>query len=136
MLANKMVVVIAAEAPVGVALNTAALLGVALGHHHEDVVGDDAVDGSGGHHIGMSAHPIPVLRVPGERLRELRAQAVARDGVTVHDMNQVAQQSRSYDQFLATMSGTKQEDLEYLGVGIYGPRAAVDSLTGALALYR
>ena len=40
-LTNKMVVVIAAEAPVGVALNTAALLGVGLGHHHDDVVGPD-----------------------------------------------------------------------------------------------
>lgn len=136
MLADKMVVVIAAEAPVGVALNTAALLGVALGHHHDEVVGPAASDGSGWMHVGMSALPIPVLRAPAARLRELREQAVAREGITVHDMNQVAQQSRTYEQFLATMSGTKAEDLEYFGLGIYGPRAAVDSLTGALALYR
>src|SRR4051794_27293313 len=62
MLTNKMVVVIAAEAPVGVALNTAALLGVALGHHHEDVVGPETEDASGNPHTGMCAHPIPVLR--------------------------------------------------------------------------
>jgi hypothetical protein len=136
MLANKMVLVIADEAPVGVALNTAALLGVALGHHHEEVVGADTVDGSGGVHTGMCAHPIPVLRAAGERLQELRTQAVARDGVTVHDMNQVAQRSRTYDQMSATISGTKAEDLEYLGLALYGPRAAIDSLTGALALYR
>ena len=136
MLANKMVVVIAAEAPVGVALNTAALLGVALGHHHDEVVGPDATDASGGVHLGMSAHPIPVLRAPADRLHELRDQAAARDGVTVHDMNQVAQQSRTYDQFSSTMSGTKTEDLEYFGLALYGPRPSIDSLTGALALYR
>ncbi|TDU87644.1 hypothetical protein EV138_1169 [Kribbella voronezhensis] len=136
MLANKMVVVIADEAPAGVALNTAALLGVALGHHHDEVVGADTVDGSGGVHTGMCAHPIPVLRAAAERLHELRTQAVARDGVTVHDMNQVAQRSRTYDQMSATISGTKAEDLEYLGLALYGPRATIDSLTGALALYR
>jgi hypothetical protein len=136
MLANKMVVVIAAEAPVGVALNTAALLGVALGHHHEDVVGASVEDASGAVHEGMCAHPIPVLRASGEQLRELRDQAAGRDGVTVHDMNQVAQQSRTYEQYTATVGGTKAEDLEYIGLGLYGPRPAVDSLTGALGLYR
>ncbi|MEV6287370.1 DUF2000 domain-containing protein [Kribbella sp. NPDC051770] len=136
MLANKMVVVLAAEAPVGVALNTAALLGVALGDHHEDVVGEPVTDASGAVHEGMCAHPIPVLRASGEQLRDLRAQAAAREGVTVHDMNQVAQRSRTYEEYAATLSGTKPDDVEYLGLGLYGPRAAVDSLTGALALYR
>ena len=136
MLANKMVVVIAEEAPPGVALNTAALLGVALGHHHDNVVGPAASDGSGGVHVGMCAHPIPVLRAPAARLPELRAQAAAREGITVHDMNQVAQQSGTYDQFLTTMSGTKSEDLTYSGLALYGPRHTIDSLTGALALYR
>jgi hypothetical protein len=136
MLTNKMVVVIATEAPVGVALNTAALLGVAIGHHHDGVVGADTVDGSGGVHTGMCAHPIPVLRATGEQLHDLRAEAVARDDVTVHDMNQVAQRSRTYDQMSATLSGTKPEDIEYLGLALYGPRATIDSLTGALPLYR
>lgn len=136
MLANKMVVVIAAETTGGVAMNTAALLGVALGNHHEDTVGADAPDAAGTVHVGMCAHPIPVLRAPADQLRELHAQAAARADITVHDMNQVAQQSRTYDQFLATMSGTKPEDLIYLGLALYGPRAAIDSLTGSLALYR
>jgi hypothetical protein len=136
MLTNKMVVVIAAEAPVGVALNTAALLGVGLGHHHEDVVGPETEDASGNPHTGMCAHPIPVLRATAEQLHDLRAQAAARDGVTVHDMTQIAQRARTYEQMSATLSGTKPEDVEYLGLALYGPRAAVDSLTGALALYR
>lgn len=136
MLAEKMVVVIADEAPIGIALNAAALVGVALGHHHENVVGPDTTDGSNHRHTGMCAHPIPVLRASGERLRELRAVAVAREGVTVHDMNQVAQQARSYEQMSATLSGTKAEDIEYFALGLYGPRPAIDSLTGALKLYK
>ena len=35
-----------------------------------------------------------------------------------------------------TLSGTKPEDIEYLGVALYGARPVVDSLTGALPLYR
>jgi len=135
-LTNKMVVVIAAEAPVGVALNTAALLGVGLGHHHDDVVGPDTADASGAPHAGMCAHPIPVLRASAEQLHDLHTQAAARDEVKVHDMHQIAQRARTYEQMSTTLSGTKPEDIEYLGLALYGPRSAVDSLTGALPLYR
>jgi len=135
-LTNKMVVVIAAEAPIGVAMNTAALLGVGLGHHHDDVVGPDTADASGEPHTGMCAHPIPVLRASAEQLQTLRTQAATRDGVTVHDMHQIAQQARTYTQMSTTLSGTKPDDIEYLGLALYGPRPAIDSLTGALALYR
>ncbi|MGW6282379.1 DUF2000 domain-containing protein [Kribbella sp. NPDC055071] len=136
MLTNKMVVIIAAEAPIGVALNTAALLGVGLGHHHDGAVGPDTADAAGVPHTGMCAYPIPVLRAPGEQLQSLRAQAAARPDITIHDMHQVAQQARTYDQMSATLAGTKPDDISYLGLALYGPRSAVDSLTGALALYR
>jgi hypothetical protein len=135
-LSNKTVVVISAELPIGAALNTAALLGVGLGHHGEDLVGGDATDGSGDMHRGMCNQPIPVLRATAEHIRELRGAAVARDGVEVHDVNQVARFSRSYESYVATLGGTKEEDLEYAGLGLHGPRAVIDSLTGQLPLYR
>lgn len=131
-----MVVVIATEAAIGVALNTAALLGVGLGRHHDDTVGPDTTDASGAAHTGMCAYPIPVLRAPAEQLQSLRAQAAARPDVTIHDMHQVAQQARTYDQMSTTLSGTKPEDIDYLGLALFGPRATIDSLTGALPLYR
>ncbi|WP_371400810.1 DUF2000 domain-containing protein [Kribbella sp. NBC_00662] len=136
MLTNKMVVVVATEAPIGVALNTAALLGVGIGRRHDDTVGPDSVDASGATHTGMCAYPIPILRASAEQLHVLRGQAAARAGVTVHDMTQVAQQARTYEQMATTLSGTKPEDIEYLGLALYGPRPAIDSLTGALPLYR
>jgi hypothetical protein len=135
-LTNKMVVVIATEAPIGVALNTAALLGVGLGRHHDDTVGPTTTDASGTPHTGMCAYPIPVLRAPAEQLQSLRAQAAARPDVTIHDMHQVAQQARTYDQMSTTLSGTKPEDIDYLGLALFGPRTTIDSLTGALPLYR
>ncbi|GAA1599159.1 hypothetical protein GCM10009789_61540 [Kribbella sancticallisti] len=136
MLANKMVVVLDPNVPVGVALNAAALLGVGLGSQLPDLIGEGTPDGSGGLHPGICVHPIPILKADAARLRELRAAAASRDGIEVHDINQVARTSRTYEQYLATMSGTKEEDLEYVGLAIYGPRTAVNSLTGALALYR
>ncbi|GAA0944257.1 hypothetical protein GCM10009554_38290 [Kribbella koreensis] len=84
----------------------------------------------------MCAHPIPVLKADPARLTELRAAAAAHPEVAVHDVNQVAQGSRTYDQYAATMSGTKPDDLHYTALAIHGPRPAVDSLTGALPLYR
>ncbi|MFD3399906.1 DUF2000 domain-containing protein [Kribbella sp. NPDC058693] len=136
MLTNKLVVIIAAEAPIGVALNTAALLGVGLGRHHDDTVGPDTADASGTPHTGMCAYPIPVLRAPAEQLHALRAEAATRPDLTIHDMTQVALQARTYDQMSTRLSGTKPEDIEYLGLALYGPRSTIDSLTGALPLYR
>ncbi|NEA37038.1 DUF2000 domain-containing protein [Streptomyces sp. SID13031] len=136
MLANKIVVIIDADAPVGVALNAAVLSGISLGSHLPDLTGDDAPDASAQLHPGVSAHPVPVLKADPTRLSELHAAAAAHPDLDVHDINQVARTSRSYDQYLATMSGTKAEDLEYTALAIHGPRRAVDSLTGALALYR
>jgi hypothetical protein len=135
-LTNKMVVVIATEAPIGVALNTAALLGVGLGRHHDDTVGPDTTDASGAAHTGMCAYPIPVLRAPAEQLQSLRAEAATRPDITIHDMHQVAQQARTYDQMSTTLSGTKPEDIDYLGLALFGPRSTIDCLTGALPLYR
>jgi hypothetical protein len=136
MLANKIVMVIAADAPVGVALNTAALLGVGLGRHHNDTVGAETVDASGAGHTGMCAYPIPVLRASAEQLHDLRDQAAGKPELTIHDMTQVAQRARTYDQMATTLAGTKPDDIEYLGLGLYGPRQTIDSLTGALPLYR
>ena len=129
-----MVVIIAAEAPIGVALNTAALLGVGVGRHHDDTVGPDTADAAGTAHTGMCAYPIPILRA--DDLRTLRAQAAARPDITVHDMHQVAQRARTYEQMSTTLAGTKPADIEYLGLALFGPRSSIDSLTGALPLYR
>jgi hypothetical protein len=135
-LANKIVVVIDADAPIGVALNAAALAGVAVGSHVPDMVGAAAQDAAGNPHPGMCVHPIPVLKADAARLTQLRDAAAAHPEVDVHDVNQVARMSRTYDQYLATMAGTKPEDLDYTALAIHGPRPAVDSLTGALPLYR
>ncbi len=51
-------------------------------------------------------------------------------------MHQIAQQARTYTQMSTTLSGTKPDDIEYLGLALYGPRPAIACLTGALALYR
>ena len=133
-LTNKMVVIIATDAPIGVALNTAALLGVGLGHHHDATVGPGTTDAAGTPHTGMCAYPIPILRA--DDLQGLREQAAARPDITIHDMHQVAQQARTYDQMSTTLAGTKPEDIQYLGLALYGPRRSIDSLTGALPLYR
>ncbi|WP_427895855.1 DUF2000 domain-containing protein [Kribbella sp. GL6] len=134
MLTNKMVVIIATDAPIGVALNTAALLGVGLGRHHDGTVGPDTADAAGTPHTGMCAYPIPILRA--DDLRTLRDQAATRPDVTIHDMHQVAQRARTYEQMADTLAGTKPDDIRYLGLALYGPRQSIDSLTGALPLYR
>lgn len=135
-LPTKVVTVIDKGLPAGVALNTAALLGIALGRRAPELVGGDGQDASGRTHLGMSTHAVPVLGASTDRLRELYERAAGHPDLLIADMNHVAQESRTYDSFLDSLGGTKPQDIQYLGLMLLGPRTLVDSLTGRLSLYR
>lgn len=135
-LPTKVVTVIAKDLPTGVALNTAALLGVSLGRHAPELVGQDSRDATGHVRPGMSTHAVPVLKATADQLHTLHEQALQHHELKVVDMNHVAQESRTYEAFLDTLGGTKPEDIRYLGLMLFGPRQDVDSLTGRLSLYR
>lgn len=135
-LPTKVVTVIAKDLPTGVALNTAALLGISLGRHVPDLVGGESRDATGHVRPGMSTHAVPVLKATTEQLRTLHEQACRQPELVVVDMNHVAQESRTYEAFLDSLSGTKPQDIRYLGLMLFGPRQDVDSLTGRLSLYR
>lgn len=135
---EKCVLVIDDSLPRGVLANAAAICGITLGKALPEAVGPDVTDQSGNAHLGIVALPIPVLKAGPETLRAIRERLYQPDfaPVTVVDFSDVAQGCRTYEEFQKKAASTPEADLNYLGLGLCGPKKLVNQLTGSLPLLR
>lgn len=132
----KCVIVIDEELPMGLAVNAAGVLAVTLGRRVESIVGDDAVDASGQTHVGLIKITLPVLKARKEIIKEIRTRASHTDGIMVVDLTEPAQTARTYHDYTAQLANLSAEEIVYLGVALYGNKAAINKLTGNLRLLR
>jgi hypothetical protein len=132
----KCVLVLDAQLPVGLAVNTAAVLALTLGSRVEALLGPDVRDGSDHAHVGITTLPIPILKADGEKLKRLWLHARERDDVFVVDFTDVAQTSHVYADYTQKIAALPAEQLHYLGVALYGKKKVVNKLTGNLPLLR
>ncbi|HLW02161.1 MAG TPA: DUF2000 domain-containing protein [Ktedonobacterales bacterium] len=132
----KCVMVLDEQLPIGLAVNTAAVLALTLGSGVKALLGPDVRDGSGHVHVGITTLPIPILKADGEKLKRLWLQARERGDVFVVDFTDVAQTSHVYEEYTQKIAALSAEQLHYLGVALYGKKEAVNKLTGSLPLLR
>ena len=135
---RKCVMVIDANLPLGLIANTATMLGISIGQLHPEIVGEDVTDGSGKEHPGISMVPISMLKGDEALLKDLRARLFEQEfaGLTAVDFSDVAQSCRTYDEFISRAAAAREEDITYLGIGIWGTKKQVNRLTGSLPLLR
>lgn len=135
---EKCVLVIDERLSLGLIANTAVILGITLGRHRPEAVGDAVYDAAGNAHLGIIEFPVPVLRGNAALLRQLREKLYtpAFAGLTAVDFSQLAQGCKSYGEFREKMAAAPTESLEYLGIAICGEKKAVNRLTGNLPLLR
>jgi hypothetical protein len=131
----KVVVVVDAALPAGLAANTAAVLTLSIGRQVESIIGPDLKDGDGSTHAGITTIPIPILTAPAEKVKEIRNTAAKSDLVVV-DFTDCAQKTRTYDDYASLLEAATDSDIAYLGVVLYGSKKAVQRLTGSLPLLR
>jgi Protein of unknown function (DUF2000) len=98
------------------------------------LLGEDAVDAEGTTHPGLPWAGCSVLAADTATLRVIRAKAASSVGTFVADMPCAAQHTRVYADYLATMTKTQADDIEYCAVSIVGPRNRVDKIVGKLPL--
>ena len=132
----KCVMVLDAQLPIGLAVNTAAVLALTLGSRVEALLGPDVRDGSEHLHAGITTLPIPILKADGEKLKRLWLQAREREDVFMVDFTDVAQTSHVYEDYTQKIAVLSAEQLHYLGVALYGKKETVSKLTGSLPLLR
>ena len=132
----KCVLIISDELPIGLAVNAAGVLAVTLGHRIESLVGPDVADGSGQVHAGLINITMPILKARKIVLREIKMQASLMDELFVADLTETAQTARTYREYAAKMAALNCEQIDYLGLALYGDRTKVNKLTGNLSLLR
>ncbi|WP_405590520.1 DUF2000 domain-containing protein [Streptomyces sp. NBC_01190] len=134
--AAKCTFVIDGDLPVGLAMNAVAALSLSVGKLTEGIIGDDVKDADGLSHRGITGIPLPVLRGDRATLRDIVLKSADFPDILVVDFTEVAQSSRSYDEYTERTSEIASAEIPYIAVALYGAKSAVNKLTGSLQLYR
>lgn len=119
----------------GHAANAVGVTAITLGALVPELMGGDLVDGEGRTLPGLIPQGITVLAASRETLRDLRTRAAA-GGLGVIAMPALGQQTNDYEEVRRRVAEMATDEVEFLGVIVYGSRTAVRKLTGSLPLLR
>lgn len=135
---TKCVLIIDSELPLGLLANTAAVLALTIGKKVEGLIGPDVVDGSGEIHTGITTIPLPILKSTKENLQVLKKKVSteAFQDLLVVDFSNAAQTTKTYEEYTQKIAANTSEDLDYLGIALYGDRKKINKLAGNLSLLR
>ncbi|MGV2293197.1 DUF2000 domain-containing protein [Trinickia sp. YCB016] len=117
----------------GKASNAAAVVAFTLGQRHSHLVGAPLREHDGTAHPGLIPIGIPVLKATAQQLSELRHKSLAHCDVV--DFPLQGQATTDYDAFLNALHALSGEVLQYLAVGLVGPRNRVSKLVGGFSLF-
>lgn len=129
-------IVIDESLPMGLAANTASVLALTIGNRAPAIIGPDIRDESGETHVGITTIPIPILRADRRAIFDIRCRANDNSGVLVVDFTDAAQTTRTYEDYTRALAKRSTDELEYLGLALYGAKKQIGRLTGSLPLLR
>lgn len=135
---EKCVMIIDETLPLGMAANTAAIMGISMGKEMPEVVGADVFDQSGNRHLGIIEFPVPILKGNAKMMQAIRQKLYEPEfsDLLVVDFSDVAQGCKTYDAFIQKMTLVSEMELQYLGIAICGAKKKVNKLTGSMGLLR
>ena len=131
---KKCVAVIDQNLPIGLIANTAAILGCTLGNQIQQIVGDDVVDQDHQQHLGIINTPLPILAASKDQIKEIyqAASEEYEESMMLVGFSDLAQRSKSYEDYTRKMAGSLAANLNYLGICLYGNKKEINHLTGSL----
>ena len=134
----KCVLIIDHTLPMGLIANTAAVLSISVGALIPEIIGKDLYDQQGHLHRGITTIPLPILKGTAQSIRDMRTKIITAANAKVQfvDFCDAAQSSVSYDQYEKNLLSTAAEEINYLGIAVWGPDKPIKSLTGSIALLR
>ncbi len=131
---KKCVLIIDEELPVGLIANTAAVLSMTLGKHNGELVGCDVTDAHGQAYAGITTIPLPILKGNASIFKSI--QSKVDDSLYCVQFFDVAQQCKTYDDYMEKMQRCDTSTLNVLGIGLCGNKKAINKLTGQMSLLR
>lgn len=134
----KCVILIDENLPLGLIANCASVLSLSLGKKVDGIIGYDLEDIQNRVHIGITTIPIPILKSSSEELKDIREILFDEKYIDclVVDFTNAAQTTKTYEDYSNAISTTSLDQLEYLGVAIYGPKKLINKLVGSIGLLR
>lgn len=135
---HKCVLIIDNVQPTGIVANIASVLSMTLGGKVGNIVSHDVYDKQGEKHLGITQLPIPILGATQEKIKEIRDHLISLDrkDLVLVDFSTVAQYSKTYEEYEQVMKETDNNDLHYIGIGVYAEKKIVNKSTGNLSLIR
>lgn len=135
---EKCVMIIDENLPLGMAVNTAAIMGISMGKEIPEIVGKDVFDQSGNRHLGIIEFPVPILKGNAQSMQMIREKLYEPEfsDLTVVDFSDLAQGCKMYEEFIDKMTLVSETELQYLGIAICGSKKKVNKLTGSMGLLR
>lgn len=133
--AERCVIVLANDLPVGRAANAAAVIALTVGQRHPALVGAPLIDASAVEHPGLIPIGITVLVAASADLANIRDKGL-QAGCDLIDFPEQGQQTTNYAAFLDAVAQVATSDLRYVGVALVGPRDPVRKIVGNLSLLK
>lgn len=134
---KKIVIVLNAKLEMGVALNVAAHLSMALGFHATEHMGRSILmDASGNEHLGISKYPIIITKVRAGKLKSSLAEAKMIEELLVVDYPSVMYTTGHDDELVQELQKQTEEEIEYFGYILFGESDAVDNISGKFSLWK
>ncbi|GAB3305703.1 DUF2000 family protein [Epidermidibacterium keratini] len=132
---HKLVVVLREGLAGWQALNATAFLSSGLAAGRPDLIGEEYVDGSDQRYLAVFGQPVMVMSAPADLLRTIRERAVGRGlGVSIF-IDDIFATGNDTDN-RAAVAAVPSEALSIVGLGLVGPKNAVDKTTKGAQLYR
>lgn len=135
---EKCVLILEENLPIGIAANTAAILGITIGSKKPNIVGQTVQDKNENSHLGIIQFPVPILKAGKQKLAEIRKILFSQEycDLTVIDFSELAQSCKTYDEYVERMADSAGSELVYIGIAVCGNKKKINKLTGNLSLLR
>ncbi|MEU4450422.1 DUF2000 domain-containing protein [Nocardioides sp. NPDC023903] len=133
--AQRVVLVVREDLPVGQAVNAGTVLGASVGSLLELPLGAGGADASGTSYGGIVTTPVPVLAAGEKELTRLFRAANIDERLVALSLTETARRARTYEVYLASLADTDEADLDIAALIVAGPRNRVTRATKHLPLF-
>lgn len=132
---TKVAVVLADDLAVWQELNVTAFLMSGIATSATDLVGEPYRDGDGTTYLPMLRQPVVVMSAEAELLQKARGKAAARDDIALAVYTRDLFATGHDEANRAALAAVAGDDLDLVGLGLRGPRNAVDRIVKGARLH-
>lgn len=133
---DKAVILIQKELPLGLAINTAAVIGASLGDKVPEILGEDLKTQDDKTIAGIVKTPLPILAVDAQSLKTLLKKLSEDEEIDLIPFSELAQSCRSYEEYEQKLAEVNLSEINLSGLGVIGPKKKVNKYCGSFPLYK